>query len=396
LIAPTPTATPTQTLTQTPTATLPIPTLCLRFISPPNFGTSGGSGTYQELPLTFVPSGSQNNKPTWYNYSRNFTIYWNNSVTPNRWDIASWNLGGTPISTNQGQIPDTNWVFIGTPATYSQITSSIGTCPTVSPLTFTYQITSALCNSVCNGGLTVVPSGGQPPYSYSIDGVNFQSSNIFNNLCPSTFGLTIKDSAGRTFQQSITVTAGANTTLQLTPVVLTSNSNVSFNPSIQSVNWRINCNPPIPAGVTLTGEIVLNVTQIEQGPTSSSGPATVYTITANNNAVLNNNTLSFNTSNVTTQAVPSSCNSAIITASQDSFVQSTTVSLGNGYILTGQTISSLNIVNGVLQNNCVTTAKQSITINLVNFRVLGNPCYNVQTSNLTLINNHTFSPGDES
>jgi len=392
ILAPTPTATTTPTITPTPSTTPPnAPPLCLRFVSPPSFGGSGGSAMYKELPLTFVTSGNQNGKPTWYNYSKNLSIIWNNSVTPNRWDITNWPYGGTPISTNQGTIPDTGWQFLGTPGFYSQIVSSRGQCPSVSPLVFEYQITPASCPGVCNGSLVVVPGGGMPPFSYSVNGVNFQSSNIFNNLCPSTFGLTIKDAVNQTYTQSITIGSGAATTLQLKPEIITSNGPVASGPSLQTVTWKITSNPPIPAGVSLTGQILFEISQTEQGPTSSSGPVTTYIINASNVAVQNNSTLTLTTSPVITQSIPSTCNSALVSASNENYSQSTLVTLGNGFILTGTTVSSLNITGGITQFNCSTTAKQTISMTLSNFKVLGNPCYTVQTQNLVLVNNHTYT-----
>jgi gliding motility-associated-like protein len=48
------------------------------------------------------------------------------------------------------------------------------------------------CNS--NGTITVIGvAGGDAPYSYSIDGVNFQPSNAFTNLTAGTYTITIQD-----------------------------------------------------------------------------------------------------------------------------------------------------------------------------------------------------------
>jgi len=391
ILAPTPTVTPTPTITQTPSPTTSLPNLCLRFVALPSFGSSGGSSVYQELPLTFVPSGSQNGKPTWYNYSNNLTIIWNNSVTPNRWQINSWTLGGTPISSNQGVIPDSGWSFIGTPATYSIINSSRGNCPAVSPLSFTYQITPASCVGVCNGGLTIVPTGGRPPYSYSINGTTFQSSNIFNNLCGGSFGLTIKDSVGSLFQQPITIPSAANTVFTLTPNIISS-SEAQITPNIRTVNWEITLSPTPPGPITIVGDISFDITQVEQGPTSSAGPATIYTIVATNAVYLNNNLQTLISSTPVSQSVPSTCNSALISATSEGYTDRLILNTTSNFTLTGQTISSLFISNPVIQSNCVTTARQTITMTLSNFRILNNPCYTIQTSNLTLVNNHTYTP----
>ncbi|WP_435131823.1 T9SS type B sorting domain-containing protein [Formosa sp. A9] len=42
-------------------------------------------------------------------------------------------------------------------------------------------------------------SGGNTPYEYSLDGVNFQNSDIFNNLTAGSYSITIRDANGCTF-----------------------------------------------------------------------------------------------------------------------------------------------------------------------------------------------------
>lgn len=55
-----------------------------------------------------------------------------------------------------------------------------------------------------NGSITATATKGVPPYSYSIDGVNFQPGNVFNNLGSGSYTITVKDAAGNT------ATAAAN------------------------------------------------------------------------------------------------------------------------------------------------------------------------------------------
>ncbi|NRD20017.1 T9SS type B sorting domain-containing protein [Winogradskyella eckloniae] len=48
-----------------------------------------------------------------------------------------------------------------------------------------------------NGTITVTnETGGTAPYTYSLDGVNFQTSPVFNNLSDGTYTIIIKDSSG--------------------------------------------------------------------------------------------------------------------------------------------------------------------------------------------------------
>ena len=396
LVGPTPTTTPTRTPTQTPTPTITVPSLCLTFQQSQNTGSSGsGGGSVQQLQLTFTPSGSLNGKPTYTNASRGFTIFWNNTSTPNRWQISNWNLGGTPISTNTTSIPITGWAFVGTPGTYNTISSIRGACPTVSPLNFTYQVQPATCQALCNGSIIVSTSGGQPPYSYSTDGVTFQSSNIFNMLCAGTYGLIVKDSLGNQFQQSVVIGASTQAPFQVAPVVISSTGPTNTSPSVQTTNWRISVNPSLPAGVSVVGDIIITVSQTEQGPTSNAGPGTIFGISASNTATLNNIPQTLTTGPSSNQTIPATCNSALNNANLEIYTQRlNNVTFNTNTVLTGTTISSLNIFGGVIQNNCASTAKQTITMNLVNFRVVGNPCYTMSTSNITLINNHTYTISD--
>ncbi len=49
-----------------------------------------------------------------------------------------------------------------------------------------------------NGTLTVNASLGTAPYSYTIDGINYQTSNVFTGLSPGMFSVTVKDANGMT------------------------------------------------------------------------------------------------------------------------------------------------------------------------------------------------------
>ncbi|MEQ9467225.1 MAG: hypothetical protein RLN88_07415 [Ekhidna sp.] len=60
------------------------------------------------------------------------------------------------------------------------------------------------------GSITVSGSGGTKPYSYSIDGVNFQSSTVFDGLAASTYTITIKDADECKKQASFNLQAGPN------------------------------------------------------------------------------------------------------------------------------------------------------------------------------------------
>ncbi len=61
------------------------------------------------------------------------------------------------------------------------------------------QFVDPLCNGANDGTITVTNlSGGTSPYQFSIDGINFQTSNTFENLGESNYSITIKDALGCT------------------------------------------------------------------------------------------------------------------------------------------------------------------------------------------------------
>ncbi|MCE7996801.1 MAG: hypothetical protein HEP71_32875 [Roseivirga sp.] len=66
------------------------------------------------------------------------------------------------------------------------------------------------CFGETDGSLTVTASGGNPGYSYSLDGVNFNNtSGIFDALAAGTYTIATKDSKGCTTASMITITEPA-------------------------------------------------------------------------------------------------------------------------------------------------------------------------------------------
>lgn len=75
-------------------------------------------------------------------------------------------------------------------------------CPTV-----TASAVAAFCGGN-NGSITATGQGGSPPYTFSIDGVNFQSDPVFSPLAPGNYIITIKDADG--FEATATASVGDN------------------------------------------------------------------------------------------------------------------------------------------------------------------------------------------
>jgi gliding motility-associated-like protein/uncharacterized repeat protein (TIGR01451 family) len=64
-----------------------------------------------------------------------------------------------------------------------------------------------------DGSINVTASGGQPPLEYSIDGTNWQASNIFNNLAPNNYFVRVRNG-----NNSCVVTASSPVTVAMPPM----------------------------------------------------------------------------------------------------------------------------------------------------------------------------------
>ncbi|GAB4328246.1 MAG: hypothetical protein OHK0038_02080 [Flammeovirgaceae bacterium] len=70
--------------------------------------------------------------------------------------------------------------------------------------------------SATDGIIEATASGGNGGFTYSKDGVSFQTSNVFNNLTAGNYEITVKDLKGCTTKKSITITSvGSNLSLSL-------------------------------------------------------------------------------------------------------------------------------------------------------------------------------------
>lgn len=81
----------------------------------------------------------------------------------------------------------------------SKLITVTTSCPTLS---------TTLINETCsnkNGSIKVSGSSGTPPYQFSIDGVNFQTVLQFSNLSAGNYTITIKDAAGITNTNNVTI-----------------------------------------------------------------------------------------------------------------------------------------------------------------------------------------------
>jgi hypothetical protein len=360
LFAPSPTPTASLTATPTPTATPDYPNLCF-FVQ---YGTNPILG-----PLQFTRSTSINGRPSWTYFDgvSNSVLYWNIQLL--RWEVSPWTLAqGILVSNTTAILPVSGWVAEGNPQNEVSISVSEGTCPAYAPLTATIVTENTTCGDTApyDGGMTITPSGGIAPYTYSIDnGVTFTTSNVFSQLRNSTYTVVVKDSANNTFSSLAVVGSDANSvnyqiSVQTSGVTIINQNNYQG-------SWAVEVIPPIPVGVTLTLTLHVDQNQIVDGPGTGiiTGSTFVY-----KNGVLQSS------SNITTNsAVSTRPNCAPEIRGNDTISTPYTITMTNGDVVSGITSSLMSFTDPQVGiNGCATNLFQSINVVPMSAIMTGCPC----------------------
>lgn len=353
----TPTPTPTNTVTPTKTPLPTLPNICIQIVS----GEGVNSVPYAQ---TFSPSGTQNGKYRWVSNS-GWIMYWN--TTNNRWEIQGYPGGGIPASYTTAQIPLAAWSIYGAPQVYS-LSIQEGSCPQIAQLFTNVVVTNASCQgssgTACNGGITVVPRGGVPPYSYMLaNSLQWVSSNIFNGLCPGQYSITVRDS--QPVLDNRTVTVGVNNTPTTYSIGFEVLGQQTVNQSNKLLQWRLFTQPLLPQGVSVNFTIGWNTTQIIDGPFFNNNPAATFQITNTNSLSINGTTFTPTRNTPQVQLTPrpncSPSQSEITT-----FRESYNVVMTRDSVITGQTNSVINPLNFTELNGCVPVGQQVISLGVTN------------------------------
>jgi hypothetical protein len=161
---------------------------------------------------------------------------------------------GTLTYSKDGTTFQSSNVFTGLAAgAYTLTTKDVNGCTKTSTSTITapssittsaavtsnYNGSQLSCNGSTNGVITVSSSGGTGALTYSKDGTNYQSSNVFSGLAAGSYTLTTKDANGCTKTATTTITA---------PPALTASAAVSktYNGS------QLSCNAAADGQITVT------------------------------------------------------------------------------------------------------------------------------------------------
>ena len=139
--------------------------------------------------------------------------------------VAQPALGTPPY---EYSLDGVNWqtsnVFLNVAAnSYTVYFRSADICPGTTTVTVnepslldaTHLSENGTCDGGADGKITVTAIGGAPGYQYSVDGVNFQASNVFNVLPNASYIVIVKDANG--CLKTIPANVGLTNNLTFTP-----------------------------------------------------------------------------------------------------------------------------------------------------------------------------------
>jgi uncharacterized protein (DUF2141 family) len=171
---------------------------------------TGGSSITANSTINFLPTCTANNGQV--------TLTVTGGAAPYSYSINNGNTQTSPVFSNLA------------PGAYTYSITENGGCsvfgsftlPAAAVVNVTSNQTAVItCNGNANAALTISATGGQAVYSYSINGTNYQASNVFNNLSAGTYTLYAQDANGCIGNTSFTITQPAAIGVNAVPTMIT-------------------------------------------------------------------------------------------------------------------------------------------------------------------------------
>jgi len=232
------------------------------------------------------------------------------------------------------------------------------------PLTASSTHTNASCNGGSDGTITVTPGNGTAPYQYSLDGINFQSGNIFSGLISGNYVLYVKDNNG---------CSGTTTAIVSQPAT------VAFSTSAQNVKCYGDANGTITItanGGTAPYQYSINGTTFQASNVFNGLVAGSYTVYVKDSKGCTTNTQSVNINQPQPLQVNTATQNASCGGGNDGKINVTASGGNNNYThsIDGTNFQSSNVFNvapgtytvTVKDNQGCIASQSNITVGLSN------------------------------
>ena len=314
----------------------------------------------QVVQTQFYSANTYNGYPSWSSSTGTQKIYFNSAT--NSWNVSGWTYPNV-ISLQQTISPPIGlWTVDGQ---VGLVDVTQGNCSPV--ISATIQKTNPTCSLSSNGLIKINNViGGTAPYTYSLNNINYQTSNIFNNLSVGNYAIYIKDIIGNTSIKTATLTPQQSTTTYQVDLSFVPSNPVSTSTtnSVQkTANWVISVTPPLPAN-RVVNMTIYNTTSMSAGTASNGSPTLTYSNTTGTTG-----TAQFLTSNTqtTTNSYPNTvaCHPNFYTTG---ITRTYTVSISGTGTVTGTIFQKVQVVNS--GQGCNTRGTIGDTISIGNIVLL--------------------------
>jgi hypothetical protein len=319
--------------------------------------------------IDFYSAGTVNGYMSWTSSTPNYTIYYNSGTT--KWILSGY-TNGSVFKQSPNTPPTGSWTITGPNAFTTSISVSTGSC-TTPPLKVVVSSTNPLCSNQNNGSLVCTGQGGTPSYTYSLNGVNYQNSNIFAGLGVGTYTVYIKDSVGTVYSTTKVLTPQQPTQNYIVSLTLNPNTPQIFGSAeSKTTNWSISVSPSLPTGTTVSMNVTFNVNYTANTNSSTVVPTITNSITSTTtpNTVIT----TLNTSTVTgTSTARPNCSGGFVNTS--AYSQSYSVQLTNNGVASGTIVQYINtpcVSTGCALNGFIV---DSVSIN--NISITPSTCTNI-------------------
>ena len=218
-----------------------------------------------------------NGYSTWTSITPSYKIYYNSGTT--KWILSGY-TNGSVYKQSPTSPPTGSWVVTGPNALTTTVIVNSGSCSSA-VLKVKLDSTNPICSSQNNGSIVATGSGGVSPYTYSLDGVNYQPSNIFAGLGVGTYTVYIKDSNNSTNSSTQVLSPQQNVQNYVVSLNLNEGIPQTYGTATsKTTTWSIGVSPTLPSGTSVNMQLTFNVNYTANTATVATAPTITNSITA--------------------------------------------------------------------------------------------------------------------
>lgn len=178
------------------------PCLCVTLLVSEDYDPDCYTGSSFDQ-LFFCYNGNTfNGKPLYENIDYN--IVW----MGNQWELSGYTRFPIEIiSRNQTNVPNSLWEVYGMESKFFKVSVREDNCLIIDQVELEIKKQNPECIERNNGFISVVAYGGNNPWTYSIDSINYKDIGIFLNLGIGLYTIYARDDDGDIYTSDVTLTS---------------------------------------------------------------------------------------------------------------------------------------------------------------------------------------------